>query len=378
MAEWRFIATRLNGDGTETIIDPDLPLLGPKITRDLSGPGAISARIDPAATRLLDGSGNPILIPHSTAIYAEEGGVVRHGAILHTRTINGSEMGLECAGFTSKIKNEPYIGSIFFIETDPLDIARHIWSHHQSLQGANIGLALNATKKVGRLIGTQLRQAEFDSQNGPATFESGPYKLNQWETNDLGAKFDELANNYEFDYQETHAWNASGTGFTHNLDFGVPRIGTRKTGLRFVVGDNVLVQPSTEMGESDYYSTVLVRGAGEGSTMCKAVVIRAGERRLRRTFVYEDKQLKSDTACATKGREILNMLAGFVGVTALTVRGSDWAPIGSWVEGDEVELFTDTEWGDDSFFVRVLSTTFDPEDESTVTVNVIRADKMPT
>lgn len=377
MSEWRFIATRLNGDGTETIIHPELPLTGASVTREVSGPGALDGTIDPSVQSLRDSSGAPILIPHSTAIYAEENDVIRHGAILQSRSITGSQLTLSCAGFTTKIKSEPYIGSIFFVKTDPLDIARHMWAHHQGLQGANVGMVVDTKSKVGRLIGTELRQVEFDTQNGPVSFEAGPYKLNQWETDDLGGKFDGLAKDYGFDYMETHRWNAANTGFTHSLDFGVPRIGTRKSNLRFVVGDNVLVQPSLEMGDDDYYSAVLVRGAGEGATMKKSLVLRPGETRLRRTYVHEDKQLKSDTACGAKAREILGYLNGFVGVTSLTVRPSDWAPIGSWVEGDEVELFTDTDWNDESIFVRILSTTFNPDGDGSVGVSVIRSDKMP-
>lgn len=376
MSEWRFTATRLNGDGTETIIDPDLPLVDASVTRELSGPGSITGSINPAVARLVGPDGRPILIPHSTAIYAEESEVVRHAGILTSRQVTGSGLSLSCAGFTSKLSREPYIGSVFFVERDPLDIARHMWYHHQSLAGANIGMTLDTTTKVGRLIGTELKQVEFDTQNGPVSFEAGPYKLNQWETDDLGAKFDELATDYGFDYRETHSWNAAGTGFTHYLDFGVPRIGTRKTGIRFVVGDNVTEDPTTAQGEDDYYSEVLVRGAGEGATMKRALVSRA-DSRLRRTYVHEDKQLKSDTACATVGRQILARLGGFVDVTTLTVRDSHWAPLGSWVEGDEVELITDTEWGDDAFFVRILSTTWTPGNEGSVQVSVIRADKMP-
>lgn len=380
MAEWRYIAARLNGDGTETILDPELPLLDASMTKVLSGPDGLRAKLSPATARLLDGSGQPILRPWSTAIFAEQDNVIRHGTIITSlsKDDGGAGLSLTGVGFTAAIKGQPYVGSVFFVQKDPLDIARHIWDHWQSFRGGNLGLQIDRTAKVGKLIGTKLEQVQFDTQAGPVSFEAGPYKLNEWETDDLGGKFDALATDYGFDYREDHAWNAARSGFVHTLDFGVPRIGRRRPDLRFVVGENVMVPPTETSDANAYYDTVLVRGAGEGATMKRAIVPRASETRLRRVYIETDNTLKSTAAAAARGNGLLPFLTGQADVTSIAVYDTPQAGLGSWTEGDEVLLQTDTEWGDSSIWCRILSTTITPDDPNVATCAVVRADKIPS
>jgi len=378
MAEWRYIASRLNGDGTEEIIDPDLPLLGPAFTKVFSGPDGMTARIDPAVARLIGSDGMPILEEWSTAIYAEESGVIRHGTILTNTQKRGSELSLTGVGFTAAIKDQPYAGSTFFVQAEVLDIVRHIWAHWQSQNGGNLGLIVDPSTVTGTKIGTVLEQVEFDTASGPVSFEAGPYKLNEWQTDDLGGAIDKLATDHGFDYRESHSWNAAGDGFIHRLDFYVPRIGRRRDDLRFVVGENVVVQPTESTESEAYASAVLVRGAGEGPTMKRKLVPRAGERRLRRVAIFDDKQLKSDKAVLDRAGSILPQLTGRADVAEIEIREHDHAPIGSWTEGDEIEVFTDTEWGDTPMWLRILSTTYRPDDPNVAQVAVMRADKVPS
>ena len=58
---WRYFATRLNGDGTETLLDPDLPLEDVRIETVLSGDNALDGTIEPAYRRLLGPDGAPLL-----------------------------------------------------------------------------------------------------------------------------------------------------------------------------------------------------------------------------------------------------------------------------------------------------------------------------
>ena len=46
------------------------------------------------------------------------------------------------------------------------------------------------------------------------------------------------------------------------------------------------------------------------------------------------------------------------------------------MEGDEIELHTDTDWGDTSMWLRVLSTTYDPDSLDVARLAVVRADKI--
>jgi hypothetical protein len=376
VGDWRYLAYRLNGDGTETQLDPDLPLSGVSLTRAVSGAGGFQAKIDPAVARLLGPDGQPILQPWSTAIYSEESGQIRHGCILTNRAKGDSSLELSGAGFTAAIKGQPYTGSKFFVKTDPIDIARHIWDHWQSFRGGNLGMRLDRSTKAGTLIGTTLTQAQFDSRNGPMTFEAGPYKLNEWETSDLGGRVDSLATDYNFDYQEDHFWVGEVVG--HSLGFGAPRIGTRRADLRFVVGENIFMPPTIDDDETAYASEVLVLGAGNGATMKRALVPRAAETRLRRVRIATDNTLKTDAAPRARGQSLLPLLTGRGDVTDLVIADNDNAPLGSWNEGDEIELHTDSAWGDDSIWFRIESTTISPEAPNVATVSVVRADKIPT
>lgn len=375
MAEWRYLASRLYGDGTEEIIDPDLPLLGPSFTKVLSGPDAMQGRIAPAVARLVGSDGHPILEPWQTAIYAEEGGVIRHGSILTRMDRSGSELALTGVGFSGAIKDQPYAGSKFFVEEEVLNIPLHIWAHWQSQVGGNLGLVVSKTGDTGIRIGTTLQQVEFDTVNGPVSFEAGPYKLNEWQTHDLGGNIDKLADDHGFHYWESHSWNADRDGFVHRLTYG-PTRGTRRHDLRFVVGENVIVPPPESTPEEDYASAVLVLGAGEGATMKRAWVPRSSEKRLRRVHVTTDTSLRSVSAAQARGRALLPMLTGKEDISEISVIEHAHAPLGAWVEGDEVEVFLDTDWGDTSMWVRILSTTMEPDAPNQARLAVVRADKI--
>lgn len=376
MADWRYLALRLNGDGTTTLIDPDLPLLRPSLTKVLSGPAGFSARISPAVARLVGSDGHPIIEEWSTAIVSEESGEIQHVAIITQMEKVGADLGLSGVGFTGYAKGMPYLGSEYFVQKDPIDIARHIWDHIQAQPNGNIGLIQDRTTMAGVLIGTELEQVEFDTVNGPVSFEAGPYKLNEWQTDDLGGNIDKLAEEYNFDYLESHAWSANGQGLVSRIDYGAPRIGHRRHDLRFVVGENVTVIPNETTDSEAYASAVLFRGAGEGATMKRAYVPRSGEGRLRRVAVVSDDSVKSDAQAAARGRRHLDLLTGRPDVSEIAVVDMpSHAGFGTWREGDEIELFTDSEWGSTAMWLRILSTTIEPE-AGMARLAVVRADKI--
>jgi hypothetical protein len=220
---------------------------------------------------------------------------------------------------------------------------------------------------------------QFDTQAGPVSFEAGPVKLNWWETEDLGGFLDDLATSQNFDYVESHRWDSDDQqAVEHHLDFGVPRIGRRREDLRFVVGENVTAQPSESFVGSSYASEVLVRGAGEGRTMIRGLATRTGETRLGRMAVVEDKSIKSVTAANKRAQVELARRQGKPEISDIVVRELPGYPgLGSWIEGDDIELVTDGEWGSSSDWYRVLSTTFSPGDLSVASLAVARADMIP-
>lgn len=373
---WRYFATRLNGDGTETLIDPDLPLEGVTIEDRLSGHGGMTATIDPVYTRLLGSDGRPILKEWSTAIYAENDGDIRAGAILASCPIDGPSLALDAVGFTGYAQDMPYTGEGYKgVRVDPLDVVRHIWSHIQSYPGGNIGLTWDSTKS-DVTIGTELRQVQFDTQSGPVSFEAGPYKLNWYSNHDLASDIDGLAEETPFDYHERHFWE--GDVVRHRVDIGYPRLGRRRDDLRFVHGVNVFEPVTSDRDGSIYASGTLVLGAGEGSAMVKALREPATrpEDRLRRIAVVVDDRIKSKTKAAQRGDVENQWRARLDDVESVVVQDHPNAPLGSAVVGDEIRLEGQGDWADADLWVRILGISYQPENGQVAQYTVARTDKL--
>src|SRR5687767_5211610 len=130
---WRFMARRIDGTGVPgPWLDQQLPLRNVTLTPEvLSGPPTISATIDPVYAWAFAEDGDPLLHEWTTEIYAEEGGLIRGAFILESGQFTGSAFAIEGSGFTRYIKDRPYNGTISFVETDPLDVVRHIWDSVQ-------------------------------------------------------------------------------------------------------------------------------------------------------------------------------------------------------------------------------------------------------
>src|SRR5689334_14751284 len=124
-SDWRYLAYRLNGDGTKTLLDPDLPLQGVQLTKALSTPDGHNSLITPAVARLVGSDGQPIIKRNSTAIFAERGDQIEHGCIVTQIDRAGPNLSISGMGFSGYPKNRPYQGDTFFVEADPLDIVRH-------------------------------------------------------------------------------------------------------------------------------------------------------------------------------------------------------------------------------------------------------------
>lgn len=368
MADWRYIASRLNGNGTETLLHTELPLTGVSITDTLSGPQAISASITPEIASLVAHDGGPVFEPWSTAIYAEKDGAIRAGTILADMTVReGSILDLDCIGFAGYPKDQPYTSTYSVIGRDAIDIMRDIWKHLQSQTRGNIGLKLGSGLS-GIKLGTALKKGQ------QADSENGPYKLAWYDTPDLLDKINELVKLGRFDYRERHAW--SGDTVAHYLDFGSPQLGRRRADLRFMVGENVSIIPDTKYIGDDYADEIMALGSGEGSKMVKGVKGRPGEKRLRRAKVIQDRLANTTAkALAVADKELRNSLA-LPTIDQIKVWDHPHAPLGSWAIGDEIFVQSPEGWqGNLALWARVISHTITPDDESVATLNLVPADR---
>jgi hypothetical protein len=369
---WRYLAQRIDGSGTPGVwLDNELPLHDVTITDVLSGPPQLSATISPRYNRLVGADNLPILTEWGTAIYAEVDGIIRYGGLLVATDFDGPDMSIEVSGFTSYAKDMGYESSAGFIQTDPLDIVRHIWTHIQAGQDSNIGL------QVDPVTTTPVRVGHAPGPTNPDGTASDPvekpYRLSLWETDDLGGVIDNLATETPFDYHERHAWGADRTQVEHFLEFGYPRIGARRRGLRFLLGENVQSIPTVLRDGADYASHVRLFGAGEGMGMIRAEA-RASTGRLRRMATIDDKAVTDNGRAQIRARDELASRRDTTTVTDIVVRNGPNAPLGAWGVGDEIRLIADTNWIYLDQWFRVLSITFHPEIPEVIGMSLLRAD----
>lgn len=370
---WRYLATRLNGDGTETFLTNDLPLSGAQLREDLSGPGSITGTIAPEIARLTTKEGDPVFVPWSTAVYAEKDGQLRAGAILAELRENGPALSLDGVGFSCYLQGQPYEGDLSRVQVDPMDMARHIWAHKQAMKDANLGVVLDNTSSPVR-IGTEEEEVKFTTENGDeVNFQTGPYTLQWWKDEDLGKSFDDLALETPFDYLVAHAW--AGESISHRMRLGYPTIGRRRDDLRFQVGENIRDTPEVFYDGDEYASRVVVLGAGEGRKMIRGSHDRSTGR-LQRTAVVVDKSLRNKKAANAAAVRELSARLGDEDIDTLTVLDHPHAPIGSYAPGDEILIRSRHGWTQGiELWVRILTIITEPEN-NTATLTVARVEKM--
>lgn len=375
---WRYFATRVNGDGTETMLDHDLPLTGVSIEDVLSGDNSLGATIEPSVARLIGPDKLPILREWSTALYAENDGDIRGGGILVKSGFEGSSWELEAVGFTNYARGMPYTGAGYKgIGVDPINVARLIWDHVQTQAGGNVGLSFAPTTTGGAVtIGTEERLVEFQTATGPVSFEAGPYKLNWYSNHDLQEDFDKLAADTPFDYHERHYWD--GDAIRHYVEIGYPRIGRRREDLRFVYGVNVFDPTSVSRDGGMYASGTMVLGAGEGPSMIKSIREPATrpEGRLRRIAVVVDDTIKSVTSASRRADAENQWRARLDDVEAISVRNHPNAPLGAVTLGDEIRIEGRGDWIPVDMWVRVLAISYSPSDSDVAEYTVARTDKL--
>jgi hypothetical protein len=266
----------------------------------------------------------------------------------------------------------PYTDSNFWVGIDSIDAARQIMTHLAAKPGGNLGVIVDATTMSGVKIGTELKQGQFDTINGPLTFEQGPFRLAWYQTQDLGNEFDTLAKNTPFDWRERHIY--VGDVIEHHLDFGYPKIGRRLENLRFVVGENVAL-PQVQDHGGEFATEILVLGAGEGAAMIRGSY--SGPRPgVRRVKVVQDQTLKTVAAANARAKAEWQKAQSIRDITDISLFDHPNAPLGSVAVGDELYLEGRIDWMEVGMWVRVTSRTIRPADLSAVQLTVTRTDRM--
>ena len=367
MSEWRFIAARLDGAGGMEFLDYDLRLDDVEVHQVLNGHGGLTAKI-PHEQAHLRAQGRPVFEPWSTAIFAEASDIIRGGGILTDLTEEGSALALDCVGFTGYLADMPYTNIRSIERDDPLKIARHLWEHTQARRGFDLGVEF-----AGASASREMFIGDPDVEPTTTPTKVDPLVLAYWETHDLAREFDHLAELAPFEYRMEHAWD--GETIRHRLRYGYPTLGARRHDLRFVVGENVLVEPEVETAGEGYASHVLVLGAGEGRSMMRDEQSTSTDR-LGRFAVVSDKTITTPAQAKARALAEIKARTGSSDITEIQVIQHPHTPLGSYQVGDEIALTTAGGWtAETDMWVKILGQVIRPGTDTT-TLQVRRAEKV--
>lgn len=399
--DWNILAGRLVGDGSIDILETELPMEIASIDRNLSAPSMMSGSITNSVKRLKKG-GRPLFEPWNTVIIAEAAGLIRGMTIYRKPTFTGAKWELDQIGLPGYAQGTLYDGSASFVNTDPLDIFRHVWDHLQGFPAGNLGITVDRTARSPVRVGqgtpdpVDFDQARYNSDPAWAAYwdglkaagwagkatdsaerlyppantsstDSEPRKLNWWETSDLGTVIDDLAKETPFDWLEKLSWQ--GDQPHCHLDLGYPTLGGRKDHLRLVLGENLATEP--DVTEADYFNQVHVMGAGEGRDRVRGYA-GVADGRLRRTRVVDDKSRSGKAQADSLARDELNATRGQLVVDMVEVYDHPNARLEAIELGDEIPLYAETDWVTVDCYVRVVGKSESPDKSDSATLTVVR------
>ena len=287
--------------------------------------------------------GDPLIQNWQSVIVSERDGQIKGVSIVKDSPVDEGSMSLSGIGLAGYPTGMPFTGSFKGIEVDPIDQVRRIWNHLQGKPQGDLGVVVDDTKAPrGVTIGAEEKDVEFETGEGEQVeFQSGPYILAWYQTDDCGKEIEDLAEYTPFDYRMEHEW--AGESFTSFLRIGTPKIGVRRSRPRFVVGENIIEFPGIERVGDDYANEVLCLGSGEATKMRKGTATVKTDR-LRRAVVLADKSQRSNAAAEKAANAELKNRAGDPDITEITVCQHPNAEFNTWGLGDEILVTTPETW----------------------------------
>ena len=432
---WNFLAGRLNGDGTVTVTEGDLPINITSIDTRMSAPSTMQGTISQEVKRLKTNDGVPVFEPGNTVIMAEASGILRAYGIYGLPTFRGSDWEMNIMGLSGYPIGMPYDGDVTFIQEDPLNIYRHIWSHLQSFPMGNLGVTvdtLTSPIRVGRSVEAVEAEAQqvsaarsivdrlnageaVDSTWGwtDAPAEVTKYKsmlLSQYKgqggvvTNTTAAKAwlnmfiathtGSTSSGFEDGPRRLNWWTTTDLGseidelsrtapfdWVERVSWGPQapmchiQLGYPTIGSRHPSYRFVLgenMATQPQVTESDFVNGAIVLGNGEGR---ERVVGRHGltDGRIRRVRTVTDESLFSRAdANARAAREVAAHRGDLV-VDQVEVYEHKNAPLASIELGNEYAIFAEMDHATVDDYVRVVGKSENPGESDRVTLTVVRS-----
>lgn len=214
---------------------------------------------------------------------------------------------------------------------------------------------------------------ESHPRGAPVVQAPQPWTLYWYNSTDIGQEIQSVQAEAVFDWREAHTWtDAAKTGVSHQLQFGVHRLGSRRSDLRFTEGENI-VQPVTVTRDGTAYAdTVIGLGAGSGGAQVRSVAsARTG--RLRRSYVYTDQTAYTTARMSSQAQRILASMSNIDAATQVVVKNHPNAPFGSFAPGDDIPVRLCTGWRNTLIWSRITAIAQDPV-TGLMTLTVARSD----
>ena len=142
----QYLAYWLNGDGTENLMDPDLPLQDVKVTRERNGLGRLTASLPPEYGKLTAFANRPVIQDWATAIYVELDGDMFDGFLVAESASDDTKLTIDAVGFVGYADNQPWSDRTHSYNQGNVLLSNPIlslWNEVQRLNGADIGLKLD-------------------------------------------------------------------------------------------------------------------------------------------------------------------------------------------------------------------------------------------
>jgi hypothetical protein len=188
-----------------------------------------------------------------------------------------------------------------------------------------------------------------------------PWQMLWYNSTDCGSEISSIAQEALMDWRERHYWadRTKGT-IRHQLNFGVPRLGGRLTGLRFAEGENIIQAASVSRDGSKYANDIIGLGAGQGSAQIRTQAVNTNTGRLRRSAVYSDQTIYTTARLAVKATKVLKAMENIDTVSQIVVKNHPNAPFGSFSPGDDIPVMLASGWRNTVIWSRIISMTQDP------------------
>lgn len=400
----------------------DLELREVERTRTLSGPSTITATLDGSVARRIMPDGRPLIEDWGTHIYAisENTNRIVNNGIVRPGTAYENDTRITCAGYSSYPTGLIYLnaklwGPVMQVGAQPavyeedgvtlvhpaveavsglprpdsIMLYEELWDYVQSRTAAvtysDLGVEVyRPPESPGRPIGT---------------YEE-PYRLQYWDSPDIGAEMERLAQYTPFDFEEVPLWVdpgplpagapfpyqkrgrkdpepmwPAGYGSTqhdvhHAIRVGYPRLGRQRTDLRFAIGENIVLPPPVTSSETA--NMVLGIGNGDPGPSMAQAMSSIEDGRLKRIAVVTDKTL-SQANISTLTSQVLWRMQQRPQITTVAVADHRNARLTSINLGDDILVQGQhPQYGKVNDWVRVLGIT-EGSSESAAVLSVLES-----